>query len=340
MPTLSQYQDNGLIIAPHVVILGAGASIAMTLRDAEVNHKKLPSMNDLGEVVGLSQLLKDNDIEYEDINFESLFASLKEKPKYKDLIDEIEKRIYDYFYTMELSPNVTIYDYLIMSLTKNDVIATFNWDPFLVQAVARCSKFTNNLPTLIFLHGNVGVGVCYADNTVGRIDEKCSRCGNSFKPTKLLYPIGEKDYSTNPLIKNEWETLKKYLDTAYFVTIYGYSAPESDYEAKKMMLDIWERKKSMQIAEFEIIDIEDEEKILETWKDFIYNDHVMLSNDIFDSDLFQHPRRATTDLFQATMMLRPQNENPIPNCKDLKELYEFIHPLIKEEEGKKVLYSY
>ena len=35
MIALPAHQDNGLIIAPHVVILGAGASIAMTLLNSE-----------------------------------------------------------------------------------------------------------------------------------------------------------------------------------------------------------------------------------------------------------------------------------------------------------------
>jgi len=334
MIALPAHQDNGLIIAPHVVILGAGASIAMTLLNSEITKKKLPSMNNLVELVGLTTLLDDYDINYEDKNFEELFSELKKSSKYKILTDKIEERIYKYFSSMKLSPDVTIYDYLIMSLTKNDVIATFNWDPFLIQALSRCSKYTNNLPDLIFLHGNVGVGVCYEDTTVGHIDKKCGRCGKAFEATPLLYPIGKKDYSSNPLIKSEWDRLRDYLSTAYFVTIYGYSAPVSDYEAKKLMLDIWRKSKSMQIGEFEIIDIQHEEKLLETWKDFIHNDHVIISNNIFDSYLFNHPRRATTDLFQATMMLNPQEENPILKCTSLNELYDWVKPLIDAEENQ------
>ena len=41
----------------HVVILGAGASIAATMRDAEVHGLKLPSMNNLPDVVGLNGVL-------------------------------------------------------------------------------------------------------------------------------------------------------------------------------------------------------------------------------------------------------------------------------------------
>ena len=41
----------------HVVILGAGASIASTLRNSEPSGKKLPSMDNFIETLGLNDLL-------------------------------------------------------------------------------------------------------------------------------------------------------------------------------------------------------------------------------------------------------------------------------------------
>lgn len=41
----------------HVVILGAGASIASTLRDPEIHGLSLPSMNNLPDVCGLNDVL-------------------------------------------------------------------------------------------------------------------------------------------------------------------------------------------------------------------------------------------------------------------------------------------
>jgi len=332
MPTLPQHK-NGIITTPHVVILGAGASIAMTNRNQELSGKGLPSMNNLVEKVGLSRLLDDNNIKYENENFEVLFTKLKSNSKYNNLTNKIEKIIYDYFYSMKISNEVTIYDYLIMSLTEHDVIATFNWDPFLVQALARCSTFTHKLPRTVYLHGNVGTGVCYKDNTVGHIDAKCSKCNKPFKSTQLLYPIGEKDYTSNPLIKSEWKMLQYFMETAYYITIFGYSAPVSDYKAKELLLNTWKSNKSMEIAEMEIVDIQESEKLLKTWNDFIFNDHGFTTKDIFDSALFRHPRRATTELFQRTMMLKFIDEKPFPNFSTLKELYEWIKPLIDEEQN-------
>lgn len=46
-------KDTKLSGGCHVVILGAGASIASTIRDPEEHGLKLPSMNNLPDVVGL-----------------------------------------------------------------------------------------------------------------------------------------------------------------------------------------------------------------------------------------------------------------------------------------------
>ncbi len=42
----------------HVVILGAGASIASTLRNPEKTGKSLPSMDNFSKVVGLEDLIR------------------------------------------------------------------------------------------------------------------------------------------------------------------------------------------------------------------------------------------------------------------------------------------
>ncbi|MHA1748548.1 MAG: hypothetical protein ACTSXN_02865 [Promethearchaeota archaeon] len=45
-----------------------------------------------------------------------------------------------------MTESPTIYDYLILSLRKKDVIATFNWDPLLVQAAWKNRNF--DLPNI------------------------------------------------------------------------------------------------------------------------------------------------------------------------------------------------
>lgn len=82
----------------------------------------------------------------------------KDEPLCNDVKTELENVIRSYMSEFQLPDEPTIYDFLVMSLTNKDLIATFNWDPFLVQAIARAQQYTNNIPQVAFLHGNVAVG--------------------------------------------------------------------------------------------------------------------------------------------------------------------------------------
>lgn len=332
--------DGKNIVAPHTVILGAGASIAMTRLNKEITGKELPSMDNLVDIVGLTDLLNSNSIEHVGKNFEVLFSELKENLEHNELTDEIEQIIYDYFATMDISYDVTIYDYLILSLNKNDVIATFNWDPFLSQAYARCSRLTHQLPRIIHLHGNVGIGVCYKDSVmgythsvVGYDNAVCGTCNEPFEPTPLLYPVSKKDYALNPVIEDEWKCLREFIEHSYYVTVFGYSAPISDAEAKKLMLDVWKVNGSRELAQVEIIDIKPSDELYKTWKDFIVREHYSTNDDIFNSYLFRFPRRSCGAFFSMVGMLDIKPENPFPKFRTLDELYQWVKPLIAEEEA-------
>ena len=60
----------------------------------------------------------------------------------KEVKVELEATIREYMSSFELPNKATIYDFLVLSLTSKDLIATFNWDPFLVQALSRVQKYT------------------------------------------------------------------------------------------------------------------------------------------------------------------------------------------------------
>ena len=323
--------DGNVNHSPHVVILGAGASIASNIHNGERFGKELPSMLNLVEIVGLEEILEKYKITYVGENFESLYSKLAIEPEHNDLVSELEVKIREYFESMDLPFTPTIYDYLILSLRKKDFIATFNWDPFLMQAYARCSRYTHELPQIAFLHGNVESGVCMKDYTVGHIWMKCSQCGNKFEPVNLLYPVEEKNYSEDPVIKNDWDRLREYLSEAYYLTIFGYSAPVSDAEAKELMLSVWKENKLSQLNQVDIIDICEEKELHQTWDDFILRSHYSTHKSIFESYLFHHPRRSCDAFSEATLMLRPKPENPFPNFDTMDELYNWVKPLIAEE---------
>ena len=69
---------------PHVVILGAGASIAAFL-NGDKNGKKLPSMLNFVEVLGLGALLDSVGVEHQDRNFEDIYDFISSRPNLADL---------------------------------------------------------------------------------------------------------------------------------------------------------------------------------------------------------------------------------------------------------------
>ena len=233
--------------APHVVLLGAGASLA-ACPNGDANGRKLPLMRNLVEIVGLTELLKAHGVYegYED--FESLYDGLASMKSTPGLISLLESKVHDYFAGMRLPDEATIYDLLLLSLREKDVIATFNWDPFLAQAFRR-NRHLRRLPKIVFLHGNVEIGFCQEHKRTGFIEQQCSVCGKFMEPSRLLFPVKQKDYTSDPFIVSEWTQLKYALSHAYLVTIMGYSAPVTDIEARTLLLEAWKENPTRELAE-------------------------------------------------------------------------------------------
>lgn len=226
----------------HVVILGAGASIASALRNPEKHGLSLPSMNDLPKVCGLDGVLN---IFPENLicdNFEATYSNLVEHDPNNYYLKVMNDMIYSYFRTLELPDEPTIYDYLVMSLRDKDAIATFNWDPFLYQAWWR-NYHHGSSPQMIYLHGNVAVGYNQEKHMLGRAGMYSNNESIYFEPTQLLFPVKHKDYNKDSFIRSSWQMLQDRLDkekcNTHNVTIFGYSAPVTDVEALSMMKSAW-----------------------------------------------------------------------------------------------------
>ncbi len=325
----------------HVVILGAGASIASCIHTAEKNKKGLPSMLNLISVVGLQDIVDDVPEELRDENFETLFSNLyKADPNSKHL-REIEKRVASYFGSLELPKKPTIYDYLILSLRDKDHIATFNWDPFLYQAFCRNSKFTKNLPYMSFLHGCAAIGYNEEIDESGPANYFADReCTKEFVPTKLLYPIGQKDYASDKYISKEWERTKAWVkdEKTKIFTVFGYGAPVTDVEAVKLLSDSWGSKESRNMEQVEMINVESEDDCLKKWKKFIHTHHYDYFQDYFNSRLAKFPRRTfeqySHQFMPMTVAEAFQQPNPVPqNFQTLEEMWEWFQPLIDAEEA-------
>ncbi|HFH8464052.1 TPA: hypothetical protein ACGNK4_002052 [Streptococcus agalactiae] len=183
----------------HTVILGAGATIA-AIPDGDKNGKSSSVMNGLLKKLNLEEILAGVELQTKSENLEDIYSELFEREECSEIVRKLEERLYDYFASLELPDEPTIYDFLILSLTNKDCIATFNWDPLLIQAYIRCSKITLNLPKILCLHGNVAVGFCEEHIEFGGVDCYCPTCYKKLNPTKLLYPVKNKDYSSDGYI--------------------------------------------------------------------------------------------------------------------------------------------
>jgi hypothetical protein len=318
----------------HVVILGAGASIATTLRNREPSGRELPSMDNLVEVVGLKELVADLDIP-ERSNFEEIYSTLHKRDSEAESLKRIEARIRDYFTKMSLPEAPTIYDYLVLALRPKDLIATFNWDPLLYQAWCR-NRDVGDPPRLAFLHGNVAIGYSTEDEQAGPSGYYSNETGNRFKPTKLLYPVTEKNYTDSSFISRQWKRLTRALEHCKRVTIFGYGAPDTDVEAISLMKDSWGKKHDRNMEQFEVIDIRPEDEVTADWDRFIHSHHYDYWKSYFSSILAKYPRRTGERFMTQFLPMTPgeafQEPNPVPQDVDtLKDLQDWHSDLIEAE---------
>ena len=247
---------------PHVVILGAGASFAACAQGDKFG-RKLPVMQNFVEVVGLQSLLEKYSVLYHSgENFEEIYSSLCDNEAMGDALGEIENAIHDYFSKLRLPDYPTIYDHLVLSLRPKDLVATFNWDPFLYQACFRNHRIAE-MPNVAYLHGSVAVGYCAKDKRKGMRGSRCSVCGEKFVASRLLYPVGKKDYTSDVFIRGEWQSFKSFLEGAFLLTIFGYGAPKSDIEAVEAMKQAWGSVERRELEQTEIIDIRDKDELAE-----------------------------------------------------------------------------
>ncbi|MBA3647279.1 MAG: hypothetical protein H0W62_01820 [Chitinophagales bacterium] len=334
--------QNNVSLSPHVVILGAGASVA-AFPNGDKKGYELPLMQSLVKLLNLDKILPQ---EYYLLlnDFEELYNGISINPSLSRIKTDIDDILYQYFYNLRIPDTPTLYDYLILSLREKDIIATVNWDPLLLQCLRRHHKIKKRLPNVIFLHGNVAVGICPDCHISGyKYNQICHRCYKPFQPLKLLYPIHKKDYTEDESINREWKQLKGYLSQALFITIYGYSAPESDIEAKNLMLEAIKANKSRVFSEIEIIDIKSKTEIENSWHHFFYKTHYRSIDSLQQSYLWFHPRRSCDAFFSAYAMNSPFDNNPFPAFNTIDEMHDWIEPLLKDErkvEAKQSMFTY
>jgi len=327
--TKSQLVDKPEKLRRHIVILGAGASVA-ALPNGDANGKRMPTMDNLIEMLGLEPVLERGGVKNQHRNFEDIYSELYENDPASQLLKEIEKIVYAYFDNLKLPEFPTMYDHLLLSLRPKDIVATFNWDPFLFDAWNR-NKDKVPVPKILHLHGNVRVAHCKEHSVYGEHGMYCPECDRDLIPSRLLYPISIKNYVNDTFIKTEWEILKKGLRQAMTLTIFGYGAPATDQEAVDIMKSAWDKDTRL-IERTEIIDVKDKEVLWAQWEPFIIRTYFDCPENFYQSRIPNFPRRTCEALLDTTRYGLWVENNPIPLDANFDELLFWVKPLVEAEQ--------
>jgi hypothetical protein len=274
---------------PHVVILGAGASKA-AMPEGDKSGKAIPLMEDLPEILGNDWKRLVHEAEPPQGNFEATFSWIRKNGNFESQLSEIQKSIESYFQDLELPDHPTIYDYLVLGLRGKDVLATFNWDPFLMQAHKRNRKVAE-LPDIRFLHGCVAFATCTEHDILGEPFGECPECQCHLDSGRLFFPDEDKDYAQDALTYRDWEKVTAKLKKAFHLTVFGYSGPATDYNARKLLLDGWKQSPMQPISHAEIIDIKEKDILINSWGEFFPYSHYMIFRNFWDSSVAKWPRR-------------------------------------------------
>lgn len=332
--TVEQEIANTSMGRPHVLLLGAGASRA-ALPNGDRNGRQVPLLREVAEDLNLVQYFPDDLKELAKDDFEAGYSQLHDKGDSK-VLQKIDSLVAEYFSSLELPDEPNLYDLINLSLRDKDAIFTFNWDPFLMQSRIRLARMgiTTRFPKLFFLHGNVMVGFCEKDGVSGLVGGICSQCGNSFKPSRLLFPVEHKDYQSDSFIKREWDAAHHYLKGSLMFTVFGYSAPVTDKEAIDLLKQGWGDVDDRDMEQTEIINRpgSDHDELRKTWDPFIHTHHADILDDFHESFLAKHPRRSIEAYWNQYWEAKFISNNTIPKAfADFDELREWFRPLVEAE---------
>jgi hypothetical protein len=179
------------------------------------------------------------------------------------------------------------------------------------------------------------IGYCETDDVMGINGNRCSKCGNLVAPSRLLFPITEKNYEKDRFIAEQWQELAADMSAAFMVTLFGYGAPTTDAAAIDLLKGAWGDPAKRIVEEIEIINVLPEDELVATWQPFIYSHHYHISNDFYSSWLANHPRRtgeAYINRFIEAMLI---HDNPIPRKAGFDDLWAWFDKLL-EVEGEEL----
>ncbi len=307
----------------HLVILGAGSTIA-TIPSGDKNGQKSYTLANLLEDKTFTSFV-------ENVQAKNLSTNDVEelcKQLYKEdrpLYDEFESLVRKKYASLELPNEFTILDRLVLSLTPDDAIVSFNWDDLVIQAYQRMSDYVPEemLPILAFPHGNAQAVYNNKHYTSKRIITS-----SSWYDSPLNMPVDETDYHSNAFIKSQWHILDFFIHNAQMITFFGYRGPSSDEQDLQHLDELFAKNEICD--KIEIIDkgmesVMEVAKRLERFK--MQSNWLYPCADFWHSTIAKHPRRTLSVL---------DNWNYSAKTSAIEEtLAEFLlhlRPLIDEEQ--------
>lgn len=308
----------------HLVILGAGSTIA-TIPNGDKNGEESYTLANLLKDKTFTSFLEKVQGNFSTNDVEDLCKQLykEDRPLYYEFESLVRKK----YARLELPEEFTILDRLVLSLTPNDAIVSFNWDDLVIQAYQRMSEYVPEemLPILAFPHGNAQAVYNNKHYTSKRIVTS-----TSWFDSPLNMPVDEIDYKSNIFIKSQWRVLDFFIRNAQMITFFGYRGPDSDEQDLKHLDELFAKNEICD--KIEIIDKDQESAVevakrLERFK--MQPNWLYPCADFWHSTIAKYPRRTLSVLDNWNYSVRTSAKE-----ESLAEFLKHIGPLIEEEQKK------
>lgn len=308
----------------HLVILGAGSTIA-TIPNGDKNGEFSYTLaNLLNDRCFISFVKKAQVKGFQTSDVEDLCNQLykENKPFY----DEFESLVRTKYASLELPEEFTILDRLVLSLTSNDAIVSFNWDDLVIQAYQRMSRYVPEemLPILAFPHGNAQAVYNNKHYTSKRIVTN-----PIWFDSPLNMPVNEIDYKSDIFIGSQWKILDFYIRNAQMITFFGYRGPDSDEQDLKHLEELFAKNKICDKIEIIDKDLESSIQVAKGLKRFKMQPNWLFPcADFWHSSIAKHPRRTLSVIGNWNYTAKT-----FANEETLAEFMSHVGPLIEEEQS-------
>lgn len=307
----------------HLVILGAGSTIATIPKGDKNGEFSYTLDNLLNDKCFASFVEKVQALDYQTDDVEALCNQLYKEGKH--LYDEFESLVRKKYARLELPAEFTILDRLVLSLTPNDAIVSFNWDDLVIQAYQRMSEYVPEemLPILAFPHGNAQAVYNNKHYTSKRIVT-----GANWIDSPLNIPVDEIDYKLDAFIGSQWKVLDFYICNAQMITFFGYRGPSSDEQDLQHLDELFAKNEICDKIEIIDKDLESSIQVAKGLKRFKMQPNWLFPcADFWHSSIAKHPRRTLSAIGNWNYSTKT-----FANEETLAEFMSHVGPLIEEEQ--------